>query len=243
MKPNEQNEADSLHDPADEAQAPASTGASGAPTGEAGAASGGRASSGAGVAAGAGFAEDASAAAGAGAPSRPAQKASPAARRRKALLATLAVLALIAAVLLLIRAFVPGADGWLDPAAEQGRYEGWDEQAVRDDLSRQVEEGMMAVSVSSSIVFEDGTSEGEARIENVPGNRVDQKVVLTLDDTGEALYESGALAPGTHVQRIRLSRDLEPGDYAATAVFTGYDRETHEKRGSAGVQVMLHVLN
>lgn len=220
MKPNDRDE-DSLRDPADEARAP----------------------EGAGAAADAGAAESTGAPESADAPAGPAQTPGAPARRRKVLLATLAVLALIAAVLLLVRAFVPGADGWLDPAAEQGRYEGWDEQAVRDDLSRQVEEGMMAVSVSSSIVFEDGQAEGEARIENVPGNRVDQKVSLTLDDTGETLYESGALAPGTHVQRIRLSRDLEPGDYAATMVFTGYDRETHEKRGSAGVQVTLRVLN
>lgn len=241
MKTNNRDEADTPGAATDEAKAaavgrapgeagtPVNAGASGAAAGEAKAP----------VSAGA----PTDAQAPAPAASAPARKGSPAVRRRKALLATLAVLALIAAVLLLIRAFVPGADGWLDPAAEQGRYEGWDEQAVRDDLSRQVEEGMMAVSVSSSIVFEDGTSEGEARIENVPGNRVDQKVVLTLDDTGEVLYESGALAPGTHVQRIRLERDLESGDYAATVVFTGYDRETHEKRGSAGVQVTLHVLN
>ena len=152
-------------------------------------------------------------------------------------------LCLLTALALAAAAFLLGnTDDWLEPAAEQGRYEGWDEQAVRDDLDRQVEEGMMAVSISSSIAFDDGQAEGEARIENVPGNRVDQKVVITLDDTGEVLYASKALEPGTHVQRIRLSRDLDPGTYAATAVFTGYDRETHAQRGSAGVQVTLHVL-
>ena len=162
-------------------------------------------------------------------------------KHRRRLAAAAATCGAFALVLLAAGIFL--ANDWLDPAAREGRYEGWDEQAVRDDLDRQVKEGMMAVSISSSIAFDDGRAEGEARIENVPGNRVDQKIVITLDDTGEVLYESKALEPGTHVQRIRLSRDLDPGSYAATAVFTGYDRETHAQRGSAGVQVMLHVLN
>ena len=49
------------------------------------------------------------------------------------------------------------------------------------------------------------------------------------------------VAPDQHIQNIKLSRDLEPGEYAAVATFTGYDRETHKKTGQAAAEITLRV--
>ena len=68
---------------------------------------------------------------------------------------------------------------------------------------------------------------------------MDQKVVITLKDSGETVYESAAIAPDQHIQTIKLTKDLDPGQYAVVATFTGYDRETHKQTG----QARLNVLN
>lgn len=131
------------------------------------------------------------------------------------------------------------SDSWFDSSAAAGQYEGKSEEEIIAALNAQVEEGMMNISIASSITFANGASDGEARIENIQANRVDQKVAITLDDTGETVYESGALAPGQYIQTIKLSKDLDPGSYRATVMFTGYDRDTHEKTGAAAAQITL----
>ena len=83
--------------------------------------------------------------------------------------------------------------------------------------------------------------EGEARIENIAANPMDQKVVITLKDSGETVYESAAIAPDQHIQTIKLTKDLDPGQYAAVATFTGYDRETHKQTGQAAAEIVLNV--
>ena len=132
-------------------------------------------------------------------------------------------------------------DSWFDSSASAGQYEGKSEEEIIAALNAQVEEGMMNISIASAISFANGAAEGEARIENIQANHVDQKVSITLDDTGETVYESGALAPGQYIQTIKLSKDLDAGSYRATVLFTGYDRETHEKTGAAAAQVTLVV--
>lgn len=132
-------------------------------------------------------------------------------------------------------------DDWFDPNASQGQFEGKSKEEIQAALNEEVAKGMMNISIAAVITFPDGSSEGEARIENIAANPMDQKVVITLKDTGETVYESKALAPDQHIQNIKLSRDLDPGEYAAVATFTGYDRETHKQTGQAAAEIVLRV--
>lgn len=134
------------------------------------------------------------------------------------------------------------SDLWYDLTAETGSYDGRSEQEILDDLNRQVAEGMMNISIAATITFEDGSAEGEARIQNIEGNKRDQKVVITLDEGDEVIYESGAIPPGSHIQTIKLNRDLDAGSYDATATFVGYDLETHQETGKAAAQIKIVVL-
>lgn len=163
-------------------------------------------------------------------------------RKKRFIIIPLVIVLFVGAIAVIYFATSSGG-GWFDSGAQQGSYEGKTEEEILADLNRQVEEGMMNISIASTITFEDGTSEGEARIENIESNKRDQKVVITLDDTGEVIYESGAIPPGSFIQKIRLNRDLDAGTYAATAMFTGYDIETHQDKGSAGAQIKIVVLN
>lgn len=137
--------------------------------------------------------------------------------------------------------FFMNGDDWYDGNAQYGSYEGKSQEEIIAALNAQVKDGYMNLSIANTIVFEDGASEGEARIENIEANTRDQKVTITLDETGEVLYESGAIAPGEYIQTITLNRALEAGTYDATATFDGYDRETHEKKGTGGVNIRLHI--
>lgn len=132
-------------------------------------------------------------------------------------------------------------DEWYDSSAAQGQYEGKSKEEIQAALNEEVAKGMMNISIAAVIEFPDGASEGEARIENIAANPMDQKVAIALKDSGETVYESGAIAPGQHIQTIKLSRDLEPGEYKAVATFTGYDRETHKQTGQAAAEVVIHV--
>ena len=135
----------------------------------------------------------------------------------------------------------PAVEDWFDSNAAQGQFEGKSKEEIQAALNEEVAKGMMNISIAAVITFPDGASEGEARIENIAANPMDQKVAITLKDSEETVYESGAIAPDQHIQNIKLSRDLEPGEYAAVATFTGYDRETHKKTGQAAAEITLRV--
>ncbi len=135
----------------------------------------------------------------------------------------------------------PAIEDWFDSNAAQGQFEGKSKEEIQAALNEEVAKGMMNISIAAVVQFADGTSEGEARIENIAANPMDQKVSIALKDSGEVVYESGAIAPDQHIQTIKLSKDLDPGDYDAVATFTGYDRETHKKTGQAAAEIVLHV--
>ncbi|WP_165252633.1 hypothetical protein [Adlercreutzia sp. ZJ304] len=117
------------------------------------------------------------------------------------------------------------------------------EEEIQEELNRKVEEGMFNISIASVIEFEDGAAPGTAYIENVPGNPYVMQVDITLDDTGEKVYESGGLKPDSYIKDIALSKDLDAGTYQATATFHAIDQDTLEEVGQAAAKVTLNVLN
>ena len=83
----------------------------------------------------------------------------------------------------------PALEDWYDSNAAQGQFEGKSKEEIQAALNEEVAKGMMNISIAASITFADGSSEGEARIENIAANPMDQKVVITLKDSGETVYE------------------------------------------------------
>lgn len=135
----------------------------------------------------------------------------------------------------------PESSPWYDADAADGiaGIHGDDLQAY---LDAKVEEGMMNITVLNTISFPEGTLKpGEAGFNNLAANHYDQKLSISLDDTGEVVYESGAIKPGQNIQYITLNRNLDSGTYAATASVTGYDPETHEKEGTLNALITIVV--
>lgn len=125
--------------------------------------------------------------------------------------------------------------------AEMGIIPGMSEEDIEARLNEKVAEGMLNVACNPNPVFPDGKSEGNLRIENIPGNQYAVTVSVTLDETGEEVYRSGLIEPGYFVENVRLDADLGKGEYPGLALFTAYDRETGPEAGTAGVRVNILV--
>lgn len=122
-----------------------------------------------------------------------------------------------------------------------GQLEGKTQEEIQAELDRVVDEGMFNISIANVVQFADGTSEGELRIENVPGNHYLMRVAIILDDTGEQVYETDMIEPNHHIQRDALDVVLPAGQYSATAMFSAYDQQTEEQVGQAAAKILIQV--
>lgn len=164
-------------------------------------------------------------------------------KRRRIVAIIVALIAIIIAVLLSLYMCtdvdMPGRMRSAD--AELGQLDGKTEAEIQAELNRVVDESMFDISIAHTMVFPDGQSEGEVRIENVPGNRYLLDCVITEDETGDVLYESGILEPNHHITNAKLLKDLDPGTYKATALFHALDPDTEEEVGAVNAQVTIMV--
>ena len=133
-------------------------------------------------------------------------------------------------LLLLILLIAAGVGGWywwqsqqdtfFDVAAMTGHLPGKTEEEIQAELNRVVEEGMFNIAINTYLIFPDGNGEGLANIENIAANRYNMTVQITLDSTGETVYQSKGIRPGQYIQYIRLSEDLPAGVYNACLIYT-----------------------
>lgn len=133
------------------------------------------------------------------------------------------------------------ADDWLDPSARDGSYAGKSQEQIIADLNANVQEGMMNISVATVMQGKEGSDTVNVRFENIAANHWDQKCTITLDETGEELWQSGAIKPGQSIDDAKLSRTFEAGAYPVTATVTGYDSDTHEEKGKLAGKVTLYI--
>ena len=98
-----------------------------------------------------------------------------------------------------------------DSSAVEG---GWDQmtpEEIEAALNSKVAEGMINISMNTAPYFEDGTAEGNLMLENESINHYPQKVQIVRKDTGEQIYESGAIAIGSKIERAKLDVVLPAG--------------------------------
>lgn len=162
------------------------------------------------------------------------------------------VLLMVAIVVLLLlqRVNKDGSSGDADRAALEasikaklGQLENKSEAEIQEELNRIVDEGMLHIAINEDPVFEDGESEGNLKIENVPGNQYTMRVEINLNETGELVYDSGLIDPNYHIQSDSLAVNLDAGQYPATATFYAYDIDTMTEVGTVAVTITLHILN
>lgn len=128
-----------------------------------------------------------------------------------------------------------------DTEAMEGRIARMSEEEIQAELDRVVEEGMFNISIASAIIFDPKTGEGEARIENVAANHYHMQVDIILDETEETVYSSKLIKPGYSIENIKLTKQLRPGIYEATAIFSAITQEEMQLLGTAGAMIRLYI--
>lgn len=113
-----------------------------------------------------------------------------------------------------------------------------------EELQRLVDGGMITLSINATPVWDLSDKEAGVnwQIEN-PAEQTDKliRVEIYRQDTGQLLYETGALQPGTYVTGTQPKGKLAVGSYPCTAYFYAYDIETKDFVGQVGAQILLTV--
>lgn len=127
--------------------------------------------------------------------------------------------------------------------ATTGIMPGIDIDQRRAELQELLDRSMIAFSVNTSPVFQDGTSKGNLLIENPGNNAKLLRINILINDTEEEVYSTNFLKPGTYIESDKLDKVLEKGSYDATVYFSAYDEETGEYIGQTGAQIVINVQN
>ncbi|PNV66861.1 hypothetical protein [Enteroscipio rubneri] len=106
---------------------------------------------------------------------------------------------------------------------------------------RALDEGMIGFSVNTRMAFETPSSEGAVMFENPAGNAKYTRLRLVRDDTGEEVYATGLLQPGTYVEKDALDAMVPTGEYDCTALVEAYrtDDKSYIGTVAAGVKVKV----
>lgn len=164
-------------------------------------------------------------------------------KRNSRLLAALFALCLLAAATGAFLALRGSGDSLeLDQNATMGLLPGVDVAQRQAELQQQLDESMIAFSINTSPVFENGGSEGNLMLENPANNAKLIVVELYLNETEELIYQTKALPAGSYIENVRLDKLLEPGEYPATAYFKAYREDDHTYIGQVGAALTLYVL-
>ena len=128
-----------------------------------------------------------------------------------------------------------------DSSAVEGGWDNLSPEEIAEKLNEKVAEGMINISMNTAPYFENGASEGNVMIVNEAINNYPQMVQIVRNDTGEQIYESGAIAVGSKIERARLDVVLPAGTYECTAYFHNLDPESGAIIGTAGAIITITI--
>lgn len=151
--------------------------------------------------------------------------------------------ALLVAVILSVLAFAAlrGNPLAVDPAAANApRASPADEAAMLAALQAQAEEESFRLRLNGAPTFS-ADGEGDLLLQNPLENTRSMQVTITLDETGEEVYQSAVLPPGGQELRAALSPIPQPGTHRATAQVSVIDPGTGEAVGSLIAELSLTI--
>lgn len=88
-------------------------------------------------------------------------------------------------------------------------------------------------------VFKDGSSEGNLLLESPESNVYNFTASISVNETNEIIYESGAIPAGHYIPTIVLNKDLDAGEYPCTMVIDIFYVETNEYIASIASQLNI----
>ena len=122
-----------------------------------------------------------------------------------------------------------------------GDIPGKSKEERQRELDSIVQEGMLSMSINAT---PSGRTNGADRtinwlIENPSNQGKLIRVEISREDTGDIIYETGAIPPGNYVESAALKVDLPPGQYSCIARFYAYKEEDETYLGQAAAQIKL----
>ena len=163
--------------------------------------------------------------------------------KKKIVLLVIVIAAAALAAMWLLGVFSPPAPARFaaDDRAQDIDYGGESREDVLSALQQKADESNFSFKINSRPEFETGDAEGTLYIENPVTNVYDMRVVITLDDTGETIYETGLISPGQNIVRDVLKRQLDAGVYPATATIYAHDAGTGDEIGRTASALELEI--
>lgn len=130
----------------------------------------------------------------------------------------------------------------VDQNAKDGEIQKKSQEEIQEELNKKLEDGMINMTINPNPVFENGTSEGNLRIQNKAINNYPQVVQIYRDDTGELIYQSALIPVDSNIENAKLDVELSAGEYNCTAYFNSVDAETGNVLGQGAVKIVINVL-
>lgn len=127
--------------------------------------------------------------------------------------------------------------------AVEGYLPGMSDEEIQKMMDEKVAEGSVQISINSSLIFKDGKSRGNVRIENSKNNHYLMIVEMIRKDNRKTIFKSGVIEPGYYLEKARLKGNLPAGDYPVEVHFKNYDMNTEEYVGEAVAECTIHILN
>jgi hypothetical protein len=104
-----------------------------------------------------------------------------------------------------------------EPAADARVITPENVNQITQEVQANVERGMFMTHMNMIWNFADGESPSyDAVMGNSANNTYPLWFTVTLDETGQQVFESGLIPVGTTIAEIKLSEDLAPGSYPST---------------------------
>ncbi|MEG0257447.1 MAG: hypothetical protein RR632_04035 [Christensenella sp.] len=152
-----------------------------------------------------------------------------------------AVIIVLAAVLILWMNGVIGGKAAFVVDDKAGAISDMAPEDIAAKLQKDVDESEFSFRINSAPEFENGTAEGNLMIENPTYNTFLMKVEIKLDATGDTVYTTDILNPGTSIALDVLDKELKAGEYPATAGIYAYDPTTEELVGQTAAGIVITV--
>lgn len=108
--------------------------------------------------------------------------------------------------------------------------------------SREFDPTLLNISISSDIFIDNVTYTGAANIMNIKNENEIIKVNITLDETGESIYQSPFISTEEMIEVIEISKQLDVGTHKATATFDAYSKDTNDYLTSVVVDINLTIV-
>jgi hypothetical protein len=181
---------------------------------------------------------------------KPKRKATDGNRWREIVIVVLAVLLLIFLALLVTNKYLFVSGSAMEPqfVIPEANGEVFDGMLPTDNpdevlafLQEKVDENQFAFRINANPVFNADCKSGNLRVENPARNIYCMQIELILDETGEILYSSPLIKPNQYIEYVGLSRQLTPGEYAATVRFVAIHPDTDAYMGEVAAAITLSV--